>query len=37
MFKRIKVITILVILLFVLGISQFLTGALSVRALINDR
>ncbi|MDY4368193.1 methyl-accepting chemotaxis protein [Pectobacterium brasiliense] len=37
MFKRIKVITILVILLFVLGISQFLTGALSVRALTNDR
>ncbi|MFJ5408628.1 methyl-accepting chemotaxis protein [Pectobacterium punjabense] len=37
MFKRIKVITILVILLFVLGISQFLTGALSVRALMNDR
>ncbi|ACX88914.1 methyl-accepting chemotaxis sensory transducer [Pectobacterium parmentieri WPP163] len=37
MFKRIKVITILVILLFVLGVSQFLTGALSVRALMNDK
>ncbi|BES84050.1 methyl-accepting chemotaxis protein [Pectobacterium araliae] len=37
MFKRIKVITILIIVLFILGISQFFTGALSVRALINDK
>lgn len=37
MFKRIKVVTILIIVLFALGISQFLTGALSMRALVNDR
>ncbi|PWC20970.1 methyl-accepting chemotaxis protein II [Brenneria roseae subsp. roseae] len=37
MFKRIKVITILVMVLFILGVSQFFTGALSVRALVNDK
>ncbi|MGX8940243.1 Tar ligand binding domain-containing protein [Symbiopectobacterium sp. Eva_TO] len=37
MFKRIKVVTILIIVLLTLGISQFLTGALSMRALVNDR
>ena len=37
MFKRIKVVTILIIVLFTLGISQFLTGALSLRALVNVR
>lgn len=37
MFKRIKVVTILVIVLLTLGISQFLTGALSVRTLMGDK